>query len=289
MNKRFLPVIFFSLFFVIKAFSQVPNGDFELWNNGEPDGWWTSNAPGIITITQTSDSHGGSSALKGEAAFNNNLLVYAIIISGEIGKKGFPVSKKYASLNGYYKLTSVSGDKISILASMYGNGKFLGVGGSLFPAVSNYTQFSIQILYNKLPDIPDSCQIAITLGNDTALVHVGSAFYIDDITLEGDVTSVDNEVKLSEFNLEQNFPNPFNPSTKIRYTLTENNHTSLKIYDMLGREVASLVDEVKSAGTYQATFNSDNSVNGNSLASGIYYYQLKSGAFIQTKKMVLVK
>ncbi len=129
----------------------------------------------------------------------------------------------------------------------------------------------------------------ITTGNDTTKVHAGSAFYIDDITLEGDVTSVDNEVKISEFNLEQNFPNPFNPSTKIRYVVATNSHTSLKIYDMLGREVATLVNEIKSPGMYTATFNASNSLNGISLASGIYFYQLKAGSFIQTKKMILTK
>ncbi len=85
------------------------------------------------------------------------------------------------------------------------------------------------------------------------------------------------------FSLEQNFPNPFNPSTKISWQSPVNSHQTLKIYDVLGNEVATLVNEYRTAGKYEAEFNANN------LASGIYYYQLKVGEFVQTKKMVLIK
>jgi hypothetical protein len=86
-----------------------------------------------------------------------------------------------------------------------------------------------------------------------------------------------------EFSLNQNYPNPFNPSTIISYQLPSNNHVSLKVYDMIGREVATLVNEVKEAGSYEATFNASK------LSSGIYFYQLKSGQFSSVKKMMLIK
>jgi hypothetical protein len=271
MGKYLLFSILVFLFLFSKTFSQVPNGGFEQWTNGEPDGWWTSNSTGIITISQTSDSHSGSSALKGEATFNNNLLVYAIIISGEIGKKGFPVSKKYASVNGYYKLTSVDGDKISVLASMYAKGTFLGVGGLEFPAAQSYTNFIVPIYYNKLTDIPDSCQITVTIGNDTAKVHLGSAFFIDDVSLGGDVTSVNDVSKIATFKLEQNFPNPFNPSTNISWQTPIAGIQTLKVYDILGNEIATLLNEYRSAGNHQVEFNT--SIKGKNLSSGIYFYQ----------------
>jgi hypothetical protein len=86
-----------------------------------------------------------------------------------------------------------------------------------------------------------------------------------------------------KFELLQNYPNPFNPSTTIRYQLPVNGYISLKVFDMLGREVASLVNEVKLAGSYEVT------LNGNQLSSGVYYYQLKSNNFVQTKKLELIK
>ena len=83
--------------------------------------------------------------------------------------------------------------------------------------------------------------------------------------------------------LHQNYPNPFNPSTIITYEIPENSFVSLKVYDLLGREVVSLVNEEKSAGRYDVTFEaSDNN-------SGLYVYILKAGNFTSTKKMLLLK
>ncbi|MFA6470066.1 MAG: LamG-like jellyroll fold domain-containing protein [Bacteroidota bacterium] len=86
-----------------------------------------------------------------------------------------------------------------------------------------------------------------------------------------------------EFALEQNYPNPFNPSTVISYQLPVNSHIALKVYDVIGREVATLVNEVKEAGSYSATFDASQ------LSSGIYFARLQSGDKVQLKKMVLMK
>ncbi|GBD87947.1 ser-Thr-rich glycosyl-phosphatidyl-inositol-anchored membrane family protein [bacterium BMS3Abin03] len=100
---------------------------------------------------------------------------------------------------------------------------------------------------------------------------------------------VEVEVSLpNEFRLEQNYPNPFNPSTKIKFTIpyVETGHApsvQLKVYDILGNEVATLVNEEKPAGTYEVEFDAVD------LTSAIYFYQLKAGSFIQTKKMILIK
>ncbi len=90
MNKRFLQAFFSLLFLVTQAFSQVPNGGFEQWTNGEPDGWYTNNFPDInfVTVTQTNDSHSGTSALRGEAITTNTGIYYSIITSGKQGEKG---------------------------------------------------------------------------------------------------------------------------------------------------------------------------------------------------------
>jgi hypothetical protein len=87
----------------------------------------------------------------------------------------------------------------------------------------------------------------------------------------------------NNFSLSQNYPNPFNPSTKISWQSPVSGHHSLKIYDVLGNEVATLVNEFKNAGRYEVDFNAS------SLSSGIYFYKLQAGSFIQTKKMILMK
>jgi hypothetical protein len=86
-----------------------------------------------------------------------------------------------------------------------------------------------------------------------------------------------------QFALAQNYPNPFNPITMIRYELPERADVSLKVYDILGREVATLVNASQGQGSYQVPFNAS------TLSSGVYFYRLKAGSFMQTKKMLLVK
>ena len=83
--------------------------------------------------------------------------------------------------------------------------------------------------------------------------------------------------------LEQNYPNPFNPSTVITFHLPKSSNVTLKVYDLLGNEVASLADESKLAGSYEAEFD------GTGLANGIYFYKLETSNFIETKKMILLK
>lgn len=97
---------------------------------------------------------------------------------------------------------------------------------------------------------------------------------------EGSVTNVNIP---KEFNLSQNYPNPFNPLTKINYSVPQNITVTLKVYDILGRLVKTLVNEYQNAGSYIVTFD------GSGLASGIYFYKLEAGDFVQSKKMVLVK
>jgi hypothetical protein len=85
------------------------------------------------------------------------------------------------------------------------------------------------------------------------------------------------------YSLSQNYPNPFNPTTLISYSLPKAGNVELKVYDLLGREVASLVNGFKQVGSYSVQFNANN------FASGVYFYKLKAGDFVSTKKMMLVK
>jgi hypothetical protein len=88
---------------------------------------------------------------------------------------------------------------------------------------------------------------------------------------------------VSDFNLEQNYPNPFNPSTSIKFSVPTSEFVTLKVYDILGNEVATLVNEQKAVGSYEVRFDAGN------LASGMYIYTLKAGNFTQTKKLMLMK
>jgi hypothetical protein len=101
-------------------------------------------------------------------------------------------------------------------------------------------------------------------------------------------SEIETEVKAPNvFSLEQNYPNPFNPSTMISYQLAVNSNVTLKVYDVLGNEVATLVDEYRQSGKYEVDFNSSSIKHLPS--SGIYFYQLRAGSFVETKKMVLLK
>jgi hypothetical protein len=86
-----------------------------------------------------------------------------------------------------------------------------------------------------------------------------------------------------EFALSQNYPNPFNPGTVIRYQLPVASQISLKVFNVLGNEITTLVNDYKPAGSYDVDFSSAN------LSSGVYFYQLKAGTVIQTRKMLLIK
>ena len=92
-----------------------------------------------------------------------------------------------------------------------------------------------------------------------------------------------NESKPTDYSLSQNFPNPFNPTTTINYAIKTAGLVNLKVYDMLGTEVASLVNESQEAGSYSVDFNASG------LPSGIYFYTLTSGSYMDTKKLILLK
>ena len=141
-------------------------------------------------------------------------------------------------------------------------------------AESNPDNNFVNIVYQQDP-VPGSSAF-----NDNAPISRAQLLFRRFSTL----SSRDNAIARAEsYRLEQNYPNPFNPTTNITYVLPKAENVSLKVYDVLGREVATLVNEVKPAGAYTVPFNAS------SLASGVYFYKLQAGSFVQTKKMMLVK
>src|SRR5690606_25293751 len=96
------------------------------------------------------------------------------------------------------------------------------------------------------------------------------------------ITQIGSEIP-ERFTLEQNYPNPFNPATNIKFSIPKGSFVKLAVYDMLGREVAKLVNSELQAGTYNYDFD------GSKLSSGVYFYKLESNSFSETKKMMLIK
>jgi hypothetical protein len=94
---------------------------------------------------------------------------------------------------------------------------------------------------------------------------------------------IEVEIVPSKFELFQNYPNPFNPRTSIQYTISSRQFISLKVYDVLGNEIETLINEEKPTGTYEVTWYAEQ------LPSGVYFYQLRAGNYISTKKMLLLK
>ncbi len=149
--------------------------------------------------------------------------------------------------------------------------------------------------------LPSSGYLKVTVTDSTAKIDYIKAFlpsmetgtnkngmvdYSYTIKSKSTVTSIqDNEEIPHEYELMQNYPNPFNPETVIRYQISDYGPVSLKVYDVLGREVATLVNEYKQPGVY----NSEFSIMNYELTSGIYFYQLRAGSFVQTKKMIVIK
>jgi hypothetical protein len=96
------------------------------------------------------------------------------------------------------------------------------------------------------------------------------------------INPVSSEIPL-KFKLYQNYPNPFNPSTKISFVIPQRSNVSLKVYNITGTEIATLVNEVKDPGAYSINFNAEK------LSSGVYFYKITAGKFSSVRKMILIK
>jgi hypothetical protein len=130
--------------------------------------------------------------------------------------------------------------------------------------------------------IPGIKTLKVYLGT-TYLAPDGAVIYYRNVSLESlGIQQISSEIP-NGFSLKQNYPNPFNPSTNIKFDLPASSFTKLAVYDITGREVAPLVNEKLSPGTYEYKFDASK------LTSGVYFYKLQAGDFIETKRMVLVK
>jgi len=119
--------------------------------------------------------------------------------------------------------------------------------------------------------------------NGRALAQTAVTLDANSVTSPTAVNSVEDGLAPQEFALFQNYPNPFNPSTTIRYGITEKSNVKIILFNAIGEEVALLINEEKESGYHQVEFNAA------TLPSGVYFYQLQAGSFVETKKMILMK
>ncbi|MFZ1292012.1 MAG: T9SS type A sorting domain-containing protein [Melioribacteraceae bacterium] len=257
---------------------EILDGDFNTLDFGEldlalsADGMWYT-----INLTPT-------------ISFNDGESFYILISSDN--NVFYPAGADYdgVSTNNSFYYNEDNGTWININSiSGFENGAFLirpfgtlGESTNTDLVTANPASGSIQ---------PNSSQ-TITLTLDAQNLNVGNYTGQVNISTNGgnftipidylvDVKQISNIP--NEFNLGQNYPNPFNPATSIEFSLPRKSNVSLKIFDALGKEISSLVNESKSAGKYQVSFNAIG------LSSGIYFYRLETEGFSETKKMLLIK
>jgi len=265
--------------------AQLLNNSFENWEDGEAVNWLSNDISGDL-VSQSTDAVDGNSSVKLEIGDFAGSGLPVFIISTDLEGNGHPVNQKYETLKGYYKLSANGNDQLWISVVMAINDSTALGGGMIYLNVdqTEWTEFTIPILYDENSPDPQMVYVTIFL-LDTAqgTGNIGSFALIDDLRLEK-TTSVDESIdKIADFKLDQNYPNPFNPSTRISWQASTGSHQTLKVYDIIGNEVAILVDEYKPAGKYSVTFDAS------SLPSGFYLYKLQAGSFVQTRKMILLK
>ncbi|KXK06343.1 MAG: M12 family metallo-peptidase [Ignavibacteriaceae bacterium] len=143
---------------------------------------------------------------------------------------------------------------------------------------TNWTRFSIPLASFVGQDIYIAWREVVADN-----FNEGSAILLDLVNINNTTSIISNEELPVTYSLSQNFPNPFNPFTKIKFSIAQETLVTLKVFDITGREVATLVNSPKMPGNYEVNFNAGN------LSSGIYFYKLEAGDFTETKRMILVK
>jgi hypothetical protein len=289
---RFTQTIILAVLFTSIAFAQnpIPNPGFETWTEGYPNDWATNNIPGFyVPVTQSTSSHSGTYAAKGEVLAGVDGTYPPILF---IANQQFQVSQNYTRMTGYYQMTNNGEDVLYVWMYLYdAQGSPVAYGEKeLGQAVGGYQPFSVDLDYSfqsTEPAVGAYIYFIITLASGSELddVTVGSSFLVDDLAMDNVSALSDQDISNLPliYALSQNYPNPFNPETRINFSLPSAEQTLLTVYNSLGQVVRTLVNENLPAGQHQVTFNAA------ALPSGVYYYKLEAGSFSRIKKMMLVK
>ena len=155
--------------------------------------------------------------------------------------------------------------------------------GSAWPGMGEQMEYPVRYTVQAVDKYQDS-SVRSDFASAIGLLNCGVLCAAGE-----DNVSHNNQQLPKEYSLNQNYPNPFNPMTMIKYDIPNDNFVTIKIYDILGKELLSLVNEFKQAGSYSVTFDAAN------YPSGVYYYKIKTGShsgagsFVQVRKMILIK
>jgi hypothetical protein len=265
---------------------EIPGPGFESWpgtNNNSLEGWVANNPPTRpTTVFASLNSNSGmfSAALR---VVELSGFPFPPQLSAGTNGSGFPITQRYEALNGYFEFTPQTGDFFNVTVQMWVGGiagTLIGTGiFSTQAATSDWAQFSVPVNYTQ-SGTPDWCQINIIVGINQSS---GGEAVVDDLSF-GSASSVEPiEGNPNGYELNQNYPNPFNPTTNIEYSIPEESFVELKVYDVLGNEVATIVNQEQAAGVYRADFDAS------SLTSGLYIARISAGNFTSTIKMSLMK
>ena len=298
--------------------TQIPNAGFEDWrtvgNCIEPTSWYSfyslfDSSGTYSPITRSTDHYPENSGSYSVRISNDtslwnsgtppsSVLGWGMLLSNKLDDRPlFPVSGHPTSLRGYYKFLSENGDTMNINVHFYYNGT--EVTGGRFQSdvtASSWTPFQVFVSDTSYTNV-DSARITLSASNEPKDGSKGplgnSVLYIDNLSFDTLITSVPlvTHAVPTAFLLYQNYPNPFNPTTTISYQLPTQSHVMLKIFDVLGREMTTLVNEVKQPGEYTATWNAEK------VPSGVYFYRLmakaipsgQAGNYVETKKLLLLR
>ncbi len=275
--------LFMSYSFNLNA--QITNNGFENWEtdsagNYNPVGWQTTNDFPLINVEPFSPGCQGQFAMTVKTINAGFAFPGFALLETAINFNERP-TKFYACV----KSNIMSGDQVLIMiALMKGDSAVAVMDSCTFKidlTITQFTNLEFPITYQSNL-IPDSLIIIVSSG--FVNVQVGTELTIDEIGFingSSDISSDEN--LLNEFELFQNFPNPFNPITSIRYQIPVSADVEIKVFDLLGKDVGTLVNEFKNAGKYEINFNA------NQFSSGVYFYKITAGNFSDTKKMIILK
>jgi hypothetical protein len=275
----------------------IPNAGLESWSGNVPDGWSApANIPqaGIEPLVKSPEAYSDSWAARGIVIDVFGTPAPPVLYTGSISQPIFPVAANHSLFTCFYKYDGVDGDAL-LIEIVFLNLNVSGGGSANIEITADnpsvYSRLDAQINYD--PGNPTGWQathasITITIKPPVGQVpHVGTWFLVDHFMFDNlPITGIhqsETDVVPEQFSLEQNYPNPFNPSTNINFSLPEASFVSLKVYNLQGEEVSTLINEQLSAGVYTADWNTSG------LSSGAYFYVIRTGNIIQSRKMLLIK
>ena len=227
---------------------------------------------------------GGVSAVNPDA--QNKKITLLNLVSETTQEKLTVVRSIELAQNDSVKIENPDSNKVKLIS--FGSAKDYDIELNYVTenGIGRFSDFNVPLDVNTSHTfVPDWTEI--TIMDLMVLVDNGNNGTIDDtLYLQNQVTNVEDEGSLllpDSYNLAQNYPNPFNPVTTIKYSIPESGNVLLKVYDILGNEVATLINEERDRGIHSVDFDASR------LSSGVYLYKLQAGSFVETKKMILLK